>query len=83
LWNRVKLDAMSVRRFREEQGPGRERPTVADAIRAGRRLNRALRRLRGTDGLSGEAAATLRRVLRRTCRLADAVMQAMEPARGF
>jgi ParB family transcriptional regulator, chromosome partitioning protein len=83
LWNRVKLDAMSVRRFREEQGPGRERPTVADAIRAGRRLNRALRRLRGTDGLSGEAAATLRRVLRRTCRLADAVMQAMEPARVF
>src|SRR5262245_45860746 len=81
LWNRVKLDAMSVRRFREEQGPGRDRPMVADAIRAGRRLNRALRRLRGTDCVSGEAAATLRRVLRRTCRLADAVMQAMEPAR--
>jgi ParB family transcriptional regulator, chromosome partitioning protein len=83
LWNRVKLDAMSVRRFREEQGPGRERPAVGDAIRAGRRLNRALRRLRGTERVSGEAASTLRRVLRRTCRLADGLMRALEPARGL
>jgi ParB/RepB/Spo0J family partition protein len=82
LWNRVKLDAMSVRRFREEHGAARERSPVRDAVRAARRLNRALRRLREGDGVSGEAVNALRRVLRRTRRLADGVMQTLEPARG-
>ncbi len=82
LWNRVKLDAMSVRRFREEHGAARERSPVRDAVRAARRLNRALRRLREGDGVSGEAVNALRRVLRRTRRLADGLMQTLEPARG-
>jgi ParB family transcriptional regulator, chromosome partitioning protein len=82
LWNRVKLDAMSVRRFREEHGAARERSPVRDAVRAARRLNRALRRLQEGDGVSGEAVNALRRVLRRTRRLADGLMQTLEPARG-
>ena len=83
LWNRVKLGAMSVRRFREEQGPARDRSPLCDAIRAGRRLNRALRRLRGAEGLSAEAAGALRHVLRRTRRLADGLMQTLEGAGGI
>jgi ParB family chromosome partitioning protein len=82
LWNRLKLDAMSVRRFREEHGGARDPSPVRDAVRAARRLNRALRRLRGAEGVSAEAAGALRRVLRRTCRLADGLMRALEPAGG-
>ena len=78
LWNRVKLDAMSVRRFREEQGPARERTPLRDAIRAGRRFNRALRRLGEGESASADAASALRRVLRRTRRLSDALMQRLE-----
>lgn len=81
LWNRLKLDAMSVRRFREEHGPARERQPVREAITAARRLNRALRRLRSGDA-TGEAAAAMRRVLRRTRRLVDGLLETLEPARG-
>lgn len=81
LWNRLKLDAMSVRRFREEHGPARERQPVRDAIVAARRFNRALRRL-GDSDVTGDAASAMRRVLRRTRRLVDRLLDTLEPARG-
>ena len=83
LWNRLRLDAMSVRRFREEQGSARDRSPVRDAVIAGRRFNRALRRLRGTKEISGEAGGALRRVLRRTLRLVDSLTPTVDPAGGI
>jgi ParB family chromosome partitioning protein len=80
LWNRLKLEAMSVRRFRDEHGPVRVRSPLRDAVLAARRLNRALRRLRGADGVSGGEAGALRRVLRRSRRLMDGLMHTLEPA---
>jgi ParB family chromosome partitioning protein len=45
LWKRLKLDLMSVRRFRAERdGAVDERPALRDVVLAARRLNRLLRR---------------------------------------
>jgi ParB family chromosome partitioning protein len=79
LWERLKIDTMSVRRFREERGAGRGRPPARAALAAARRLNRTLRRMRGTR-LPAEDFALLRRVLRRTRRLARALMSEPAPA---
>ena len=57
LWNRLKLDTMSVRRFREVHGSARDRPVVRDAMAAARRLNRALRRLRIREVTAADAGA--------------------------
>jgi len=81
LWNRLTLSEMSVRRFREEHGAaGRGRPPARAAVLAARRLNRTLRRL-GSVTVSAEEASTLRRVLRRTRKLVDGLMEAIEAAR--
>jgi len=77
LWNRLKLDVMSVRRFREVHGPPRDRPVVRDAIVAARRLNRALRRLRIREVTAADAGA-LRRVLRRTRQAIAGLMETLE-----
>jgi ParB family chromosome partitioning protein len=82
LWSRLKLDAMSVRRFRDHQaGASRPLRPVRDAVIAARRLNRNLRRLR-TLTVQPEEMSGLRRVLRRTRRLVDGLMDASWPAPG-
>ena len=74
LWSRLKLDLMSVRRFRAERtgkGPA-ERSPVRTAILAARRLNRALKNLAAAMENGDEAEVlTLRRVLARSRRLID------------
>lgn len=79
LWNRLKLDAMSVRRFRDQQGAtSRALRPVRDTVLAARRLNRTLRRL-GGQVVPVEDVASLRRVLRRTRRLVEGLIESMEP----
>jgi ParB family transcriptional regulator, chromosome partitioning protein len=78
LWNRLKLEAMSVRQFREERiAPARTRSPVREAVLAARRLNRSLRRLERSRVTSGEVGP-LGRVLRRTRRLIEEVTASLE-----
>jgi ParB family chromosome partitioning protein len=78
MWNRLKLEAMSVRQFREERHlAGRQRSPVREAVLAARRLNRSLRRLERLQVGSGDAGA-LGRVLRRTRRLVEGVTASLE-----
>jgi ParB family transcriptional regulator, chromosome partitioning protein len=78
LWNRLKLEAMSVRQFREERiAPARTRSPVREAVLAARRLNRSLRRLERSRVTSGEVGP-LGRVLRRTRRLVEEVTASLE-----
>jgi len=83
LWNRLKLEAMSVRQFREERlsGAGRRSP-IREAVLAARRLNRSLRRLERSEVEAGEAGA-LGRVLRRTRRLVEGVTASLEGRSGY
>lgn len=78
LWNRIKLEAISVRRFREERiAPARTRSPVREAVLAARRLNRSLRRLERSPVTSGDVRP-LGRVLRRTRRLVEGVTASLE-----
>ena len=78
LWNRIKLEAISVRRFREERiAPARTRSPVREAVLAARRLNRSLRRLERSQLSSGDVRP-LGRVLRRTRRLVEGVTASLE-----
>jgi ParB family chromosome partitioning protein len=78
LWNRLKLDAISVRKFREERiAPARTRSPVREAVLAARRLNRSLRRLERSQVTSGDVRP-LGRVLRRTRRLVEGVTALLE-----
>jgi len=83
LWNRLKLEAMSVRQFREERlsGAGRRSP-IREAVLAARRLNRSLRRLERSGVEAGEVGA-LGRVLRRTRRLVEGVTASLEGRSGY
>jgi ParB family chromosome partitioning protein len=78
LWKRVRLDLMSVRRFRAERdGKTPLGRTVArEVVLAARRLNRALRRLR-TETVSAEEQMELSKVLRRSDRLIQRQLRAM------
>jgi ParB family transcriptional regulator, chromosome partitioning protein len=77
LWRRLQLELLSVRRFREEKAGSRpERAAVAEALSACRRLNRALMRLL-TDEPSAAETPRLRRALRRTGRLIDRQVDAL------
>jgi hypothetical protein len=72
---------MSVRRFRAELvGSGRARDPIRDTVLAARRLNRRLKRM-ATLEPSVTDAGSLRRVLTRTRRLIDGVVQAIESSR--
>ena len=72
LWNRLKLDAMSVRRFREEQGAGpRARPAGRDAIRGGAAAESGAATAAAAGGDRRRGRGALRRVLRRTRRLIE------------
>jgi hypothetical protein len=78
LWNRIKLEAISVRRFREERiAPARTRSPIREAVLAARRLNRSLRRLERSQLSSGDVRP-LGRVLRRTRRLVEGVTASLE-----
>jgi ParB family chromosome partitioning protein len=78
LWNRIKLEAISVRQFREERiAPARTRSPVREAVLAARRLNRSLRRLERSQVTSLDARP-LGRVLRRTRRLVEGVTASLE-----
>jgi ParB family transcriptional regulator, chromosome partitioning protein len=78
LWNRLKLEAISVRQFREERiAPSRPRSPVREAVLAARRLNRSLRRLERSQMTSGDLGP-LGRVLRRTRRLVEGVTASLE-----
>jgi ParB family transcriptional regulator, chromosome partitioning protein len=82
LWSRLKLDAMSVRRFRDQQaGIFRPARPVRDAVLAARRLNRKLRRL-GALPVPPDEVSGLRRVLRRTRRLVDGLIETIGAAPG-
>jgi ParB family transcriptional regulator, chromosome partitioning protein len=79
LWSRLKLDAMSVRQFRDQHaGAFRAPRPVRETMLAARRLNWTLRRL-GNLAASPEEVASLRRVLRRTRRLVDGLIATIEP----
>jgi ParB family chromosome partitioning protein len=73
LWQRVRLDAMSVRRFRAERSgdepTATARPVSRDVVLAARRLGRAIKRLTEAELPQGEDAASMLRTLRRTERL--------------
>jgi ParB family chromosome partitioning protein len=76
LWRRLKLDLMSVRRFRAERdGSSAERPAMRDVLLAARRLNRLLRRALREDVSSG--TDQLARVLRRTESLVRRQLEAL------
>jgi len=78
LWHRIKLEAISVRQFREERiAPTRTRSPVREAVLAARRLNRILRRLERSQVTSGDVRP-LGRVLRRTRRLVEGVTASLE-----
>jgi ParB family chromosome partitioning protein len=70
LWKRLRLDLMSVRRFREERegAPAAPRSLAREIVLAARRLNRTLRRL-DTAQLGADERNEIARVLRRSGRL--------------
>ncbi len=82
LWRRLRLNLMSVRRFREERGggaaPGR-RP-VDEVLSTSRRLNRSIKRLLLEGRPDAEEAVRLGRALRRTQRLVQRQLAALGPA---
>lgn len=63
LWKRVKLDAMSVRSFRNEQRAKEPEAASRPAIRAVRRLGRALKDIDSPAAMAPEEALKLRRSL--------------------
>jgi ParB family chromosome partitioning protein len=71
LWDRLKLDLISVRRFREERSESPLRRSLArEVILASRRLNRALKRLDEEKGsVDDSEREPLARALRKTQRL--------------
>jgi ParB family chromosome partitioning protein len=77
LWRRLRLDLLSVRRFRDEQaGKSRERAAVAEVLAAARRLNRALARVLGEE-VEDRERPRLGRALRRTARLVERQLSAL------
>ncbi len=84
-WRRVRLQSMSVRSFRETAGgkapaPGSE--AAATAIRASRRLGRALKALPDPRRLAAEEADALRRSLRRAQKRIAATLEALSSEEG-
>ena len=71
LWDRLKLNLMSVRRFRQERAESpTERSVAREVILASRRLNRALKRLdEAGQSVEDQERDSLIRALRKTQRL--------------
>jgi ParB family chromosome partitioning protein len=79
LWRRLRLNLLSVRRFREEQSGVRpERAMVQEVLASSRRLNRGLKRLLAEEVPASEAPR-LARALRRTQRLLQRELAALQP----
>lgn len=82
LWTRLKLDVMSVRQFRAERSGKavEERPAAQGILQTARRLNRVLRRLLDEGRtVAVEDQPSVARVLRRTQRLVQRHLSALEP----
>ena len=81
LWKRLRLDLMSVRRFRAERegDPVVPRTIAREVSLAARRLNRALRKLR-TAEIGDDDRLTLAKVLRRSDRLIQRQLRTMAEA---
>jgi ParB family transcriptional regulator, chromosome partitioning protein len=70
LWKRLRVDVVSVRRFRAEKtGTATVRPPVRDVFLTARRLNRALRRLLASPDGQTVLPLEILRILRRSERL--------------
>lgn len=84
LWRRLKLDTMSVRRFRAERSGTEAAPRspVHDLVLAARRLNRTIRRALAEDVESAGDVAGAIRVLRRTQRLVERELAALNARRS-
>jgi len=81
LWQRLKLQLLSVRRFRETRGEKRgERPAIREVLLATRRLGRALGRL-GAEEISSEDRQRLARALRRTERVVQRRLALLEASK--
>jgi len=77
LWKRLKLELMSVRRFRaERESTTEERPALRDVLLAAKRLNRLLRRALHDEVPTGTDQVA--RVLRRTESLVRRQLQALQ-----
>lgn len=76
LWRRVRLESMSVRSFRRQQTK-RTPPPSAEALRAARKLGRALRGL-DASALALDEAKILRRALLRTTRGIAAALEGLD-----
>jgi ParB family transcriptional regulator, chromosome partitioning protein len=82
LWTRLKLDVMSVRQFRAERSGEAvtEKPAAQGILQTARRLNRVLRRLLDEGrNVAPDDQASVARVLRRTQRLVQRHLAALEP----
>jgi hypothetical protein len=80
LWDRLKLDLMSVRRFREERsgGSSRERTPGREILLAARRLNRTLRRLMDAgQSVDSDERESVLRALRKSQRLIQRQLESM------
>lgn len=80
LWRRVRLESMSVRSFRHQQTKRQPQPT-GDALRAARKLSRALRGL-DASALAVAEAKVLRRALLRATRGIAATLAALDEVVG-
>ena len=70
LWRRVRLDSLSVRRFRAERnGKATTRSRSDEVISAARKLNRILRKALQSPDQVDERREEVSRILRRTARL--------------
>src|SRR5262245_18969458 len=77
LWSRLRLDSVSVRRFRAEQtGRTQARAPIREVFLAARRLNRSLRRLARAPEGGAALPDELVRILRRSERLIGRRLQA-------
>jgi ParB family chromosome partitioning protein len=77
LWKRVRLQSMSVRSFRSAEAETRPDNSAQVAIRAARRLGRALQALSPAETLAAEDVASLRRTLERAQRRIAAALAAL------
>lgn len=77
LWRRVRMESLSVRTFRE-RAKGKPTPSpAAEAARAARKLNRALKALQAAAPVAAEEARVLRRLLLRSTRRIASVLESL------
>jgi len=74
LWKRVKLGALSVRRFRQRAESKQPVIPVSQVLKNSRKLGRAIRQLGGVSALEEAQASTLRRSLLRARKAIDRVL---------